>query len=85
MIELRRVVKPGRRVLVVVGNSNIAGVPVSNADISHASATRDWLPRFSTGLTEALPSQSRYLPTPKGENNALGRRMRTETVLTFAA
>ena len=84
MIELRRVVKSGGQVLVVVGNSNIAGAAVSNADIGHASATQvgfTLLKRFD----RALPSQSRYLPTPKGENSALGRRMRTETVLTFAA
>jgi DNA modification methylase len=84
MIEVRRVVKPGGQVLVVVGNSNIAGVAVSNADISHSSATQvgfTLIKRFD----RALPSQSRYLPTPKGENNALGRRMRTETVLMFAA
>jgi hypothetical protein len=84
MIELRRVVKPGGQVLVVVGNSNIAGVPVSNADINHASATQvgfSLVKRFD----RPLPPQSRYLPTPKGGSNALGRRMRTETVLTFAA
>lgn len=84
MIELRRVVKPGGQVLVVVGNSNIAGVSVSNADINHASAIHvgfNLVSRFD----RALPSQNRYLPMPTNERNALGRRMRTETVLTFAA
>ena len=84
MIELRRIVKPGGLVLVVVGNSNIAGVQVSNADINHASASQVGF-TLTNRFDRALPSQSRYLPTPKGESNALGRRMRTETVLTFAA
>ncbi|MEW6596521.1 MAG: hypothetical protein AB1429_03385 [Pseudomonadota bacterium] len=84
MIELRRIVKPGGQVLVVVGNSNIAGVPVSNADINHVSATQVGFTLINR-FDRALPSQNRYLPTPKGESNALGRRMRTETVLTFAA
>jgi len=84
MIEMRRVVKPGGQVLVVVGNSNIAGVPVSNADINHASATQVGFTLINR-FDRALPPQSRYLPTPKGDSTALGRRMRTETVLTFAA
>lgn len=84
MIELRRVIKPGGQVLVVVGNSNIAGVTVSNADINHVSATHAGF-TLTNRFDRALPSQSRYLPTPKGDKNALGRRMRTETVLTFAA
>ncbi|MET3665529.1 hypothetical protein [Caulobacter sp. 1776] len=84
MIELRRVLKPGGQVLVVVGNSNIAGVQVSNADINHVSATKVGF-TLTNRFDRALPSQSRYLPTPKGESNALGRRMRTETVLTFVA
>ena len=84
MIELRRVVKPGGQVLVIVGNSNIAGVRVSNADINHVSATQAGFTLVSR-FDRALPSQSRYLPTPKAEGNALGRRMLTETVLAFAA
>lgn len=84
MIELRRVVKPGGQVLVVVGNSNIAGVQVSNADINHVSAAQAGF-TLTERFDRALPSQSRYLPTPKGDGNALGKRMRTETVLTFAA
>jgi SAM-dependent methyltransferase len=84
MIELRRVVKPGGRVLVVVGNSNIAGTLISNADINHASATQVGFTLINR-FDRALPPQSRYLPTPKGGSNALARRMRTETVLSFAA
>jgi hypothetical protein len=84
MVEMRRVVKPGGQVLVVVGNSNIAGVAVSNADINASSATMAGFSLVEL-FERALPTQSRYLPTPKGEGTALGRRMRTETVLTFAA
>lgn len=84
MIELKRVVKPGGTVLVVVGNSNIAGVTVSNADINEASA-RDVGFTLTKRFDRDLPTQSRYLPTPKDCDTTLGRRMRTETVLSFAA
>lgn len=84
MIELRRVVKPGGHVLVVVGNSNIAGALVSNADINHLSASQAGFTLINR-FDRDLPQQSRYLPTPKGDANTLGKRMRTETVLTFSA
>lgn len=84
MIELKRVVKPGGTVLVVVGNSNIAGVPVSNADINEASARSVGF-ELKQRFDRDLPAQSRYLPTPKEDDTTLGRRMRTETVLSFAA
>lgn len=84
MIELKRVVKPGGTVLVVVGNSNIAGVPISNADINEASARKVGF-KLTKRFDRDLPAQSRYLPTPKEDDTTLGRRMRTETVLSFAA
>ncbi|WP_298742769.1 hypothetical protein [uncultured Brevundimonas sp.] len=81
MREVARVLKPGGQATFVVGNSCLKGVFVKNAE-GVASAAKLF------GLTEVaraereLPQASRYLPVT-GE--ALAKRMRTETVLTFAA
>ncbi len=81
MREVARVLKPGGRATFVVGNSCLKGVFVKNAE-GVASAAKLF------GLTEVaraereLPQASRYLPVT---GSALAKRMRTETVLTFAA
>jgi tRNA G10 N-methylase Trm11 len=81
MREIRRVIRPGGNVLVVVGNSTIKDVNVSNADINLLSAEHVGL-KFGTRVERDLPTRSRYLPIT-GEASALLKRMRTETILTF--
>ena len=83
MKEVRRVVRPGGHVLVVVGNSTIQGVNVSNADINVNSALRHGM-SLTSRVERPLPTASRYLPIGLGDGS-LGKRMRTETVLNFAA
>ncbi len=84
MKELARVAKRGGRVLLVVGNSCLKGVAISNADINVAAAK---LVGFhAAGRSERpLPAAHRYLPSPgtKG-SGSLARRMRTETLLRFS-
>lgn len=81
MSEVRRVLKASGHATLVVGNSCLKGTFIKNADgVARAGAL--------LGLKEVarserdLPQASRYLPTTGA---ALGKRMRTETVLTFAA
>ncbi len=84
MKELARVAKKGGRVLLVVGNSCLKGVPISNADINVAAAK---LVGFdATGRSErALLGAHRYLPLPGARGpGSLARRMRTETLLSFS-
>jgi tRNA G10 N-methylase Trm11 len=84
MKELARVAKKGGRLLLVVGNSCLKGVPISNADINVAAAK---LVGFdATGRSErSLPGAHRYLPLPGARNSgSLARRMRTETLLSFS-
>jgi tRNA G10 N-methylase Trm11 len=78
--EVARVLKAGGQATFVVGNSCLRGVFVRN---SAAVATAAGL----VGLTligeaeRPLPMQSRYLPMT---SLPLGKRMRTETILSFA-
>lgn len=78
--EIGRVLKPSGSATFVVGNSTLKGNFIKNADgLAHAASL--------CGLQEVdrsereLPQGSRYLPVT---GDALGKRMRTETVLTFA-
>ncbi len=79
--EVARVLKPDSKATFVVGNSCLKGTFVKN-DEGVATAARLF------GMTEIartereLPQGSRYLPTT---GVSLAKRMRTETVLTFAA
>lgn len=81
MREIRRVIRPGGSILVVVGNSTIKDVNVSNADINILGARHVGL-NFGTRVERDLPTRSRYLPIT-GDASALSKRMRTETILTF--
>lgn len=80
MAEIARVLKESGRATLVVGNSCLKGTFIKNADgVAYAAKL--------LGLVEIkrserdLPQGSRYLPTTGA---TLGKRMRTETVLSFA-
>lgn len=81
--EIQRVLKPEGRAVLVVGNSNIRGVFVSNANAVLKIAEHIGLECLSNHERE-LPPNKRYLPPPteQGKSN-LTKRMRTESVLTF--
>ncbi|MDP2367243.1 hypothetical protein [Rhodoferax sp.] len=81
--QAARVLKPRGRAVFVVGNSCLKDVFVSNARALIAAASLADLELLQKH-ERALPTASRYLPTPDDNNSALGRRMRTESVLTFA-
>jgi DNA modification methylase len=83
MAELKRVLKPKGRAILVIGNSCLKGVFIENALAVRAAAVR-------VGLTPTkpyerqLPSNRRYLPPPtSSEESDLRKRMRTESVLGF--
>lgn len=85
MQELARIIKKDGRVLLVVGNSRLNGVNISNADINVAAATLVGF-RFVGRAERSLPSSNRYLPMPVfNRTDSLSSRMRTETVLTFCS
>jgi DNA modification methylase len=82
--NMRRVVRPGGSIHMVVGDSLLRGVPLSNSAATVAAAQQSGL-NLTGRATREIPSQSRYLPTPKSSVSKLGRRMLVEHVLSFGA
>lgn len=81
MSEIARVMKESGRATLVVGNSCLKGTFIKNADGVASAGTLLGLREMARSERD-LPQGSRYLPTTGA---SLGKRMRTETVLTFAA
>lgn len=79
--NLRNVVRPGGQVVVVVGNSLLRGASIDNAALIVECGKRSGL-RLVDSTQRTIPARRRYLPTP-AKGNALAKRMREETVLTF--
>lgn len=82
--QISRVLTKSGRAVFVVGNSCIKDVFVSNARGLEVAARLAGLYLIEKSERK-LPSSCRYLPIPSDHTSALGRRMRTESVLTFGA
>lgn len=83
MSEISRVLKSGGRAILVVGNSCLKGSFIKNSGgVARAGAMVGL--RLVRQVERALPDRSRYLPIPTEANAPLGRRIRTESILTFA-
>lgn len=83
MSEVSRVLKSNGRAILVVGNSCLKGSFIKNSEgIARAGAMVGM--RLVRRIERALPDQSRYLPMPAETSAPLGRRIRTESILTFS-
>ncbi len=83
LLEIHRVLRPGGRVVFVIGNSCLHGIFIRNALAIILLAERIGFERVREEERE-LPPNRRYLPPPSvSEQTDLNKRMRTETVLTF--
>ncbi|KQZ61976.1 hypothetical protein ASD67_17680 [Sphingopyxis sp. Root1497] len=78
--EIARVLKNGASATFVMGNSCLRDVFIRNSEAVATAATFAGLTRISE-TERPLPVHSRYLPMTSAP---LGKRMRTETILTFA-
>ncbi|MFZ6769650.1 hypothetical protein ACO0LM_21560 [Undibacterium sp. Di26W] len=78
--EIARVTKPGGTATFVVGNSCLKGIFIQNSAGVAIAASMHGLKELRT-YERDLPSNSRYLPMTK--DGALGKRMRTETIISF--
>jgi DNA modification methylase len=79
--EVARVLKPGGVATFVVGNSCLSGVFIRNSEVLKLAARKAGMTLIEES-ERSLPPSSRYLPISAG--GALGKRMRTEAMLTFA-
>jgi len=82
MLEIARVLKSTGKAILVVGNSCLQNTSVQNSAGVAKAASIVGLRLVHLAARE-LPSQSRYLPIPTHSHNPLGRRIRTEVVMTF--
>lgn len=82
MSEIARVLKPRGKAILVVGNSCLKGTFIRNSEGVIKAASMVGL-RLSRQLERELPPRSRYLPMPADTDNPLGKRMKTESILTF--
>jgi SAM-dependent methyltransferase len=82
MSEVARVLKPSGRAIFVVGNSCLKGVFIRNSNGVIKAAEMVGL-KLLRQVERELPIWRRYLPTPATRNEPLGKRMKTETILTF--
>ncbi len=86
MAEVSRVLKSSGQAVMVVGNSTLQGTFVENSAGVKKAAETNGLRLACPPQVRELPNQHRYLPMPIGDCLApLSKRMRSETILTFAA
>jgi hypothetical protein len=75
--------KSQKRAVLVVGNSSVKGVFLDNTRMISAAAERFGF-REVYRYSREIPANHRYLPPPRAEGDeALGKRIREEVVLTF--
>ena len=82
MVQIKRVMKNDARAILVVGNSCLKSAFIKNSKGVTQAAIAAGL-RLTGEEIRELPPGNRYLPTPRSGASALGKRMRTESILTF--
>lgn len=80
--SLARVTKWNGHLVMVVADSQLKGVPISNAAICVGAATRHGFEMVERTERE-LPTQHRYLPPPTTSTGTLATRMKHEIIFTF--
>jgi hypothetical protein len=80
--SLARVVKRKGHVVMVVANSQLRGVTISNAAICAGALSRHGFALVDES-TRPLPARHRYLPPPTTTSGTLSQRMKDEIVYTF--
>ena len=82
--EVKRILKPGGRLLLVIGNSTTHGTFINTSGLIQALAGSLGL-KLTSARSRVLPDSRRYLPPPNATDagSSLRKRMRTEVVLKF--
>lgn len=83
LTEIARVLTPNGKAVIIVGDSNLRGVFIRNSVAVRELAEQNGLVLVNMSRRR-IPSDKRYLPPPRMQlGQALGKRMRTEVVLSF--
>lgn len=80
--SLARVTKPEGHLVMVVANSQLKGVTISNAAICKGAVRRHGFEVVDERV-RPLPARHRYLPPPATTSGTLSQRMHEEIVYTF--
>ncbi len=80
--SLARVTRKKKHLVMVVANSQIKGVKISNAAICVGVVERHGFELVGETV-RPLPARHRYLPPPKASSGMLAQRMNEEIVYTF--
>ena len=80
--SLARVAKPKGHLVMVVADSQLKGVPISNSAICASAAARHGFDLIERTI-RPLPTRHRYLPPPTTSTGTLSQRMNDEVVYTF--
>lgn len=84
IIEMKRVIKPNGRVVLVIGNSSIRNVFIDNSkSLEYLCKKAGFLPVKKQ--IRNLPERHRYLPSPsyKTSGSKMQKRMKEEVILVF--
>lgn len=81
--SLARVMKPGGKLVLVVADSLLGGVPISNSGICVTTARSHGFSLVNRQIRE-IPARHRYLPPPGNASAPLGKRMKEEIIYTLA-
>ncbi|MFL5953694.1 MAG: DNA methyltransferase [Gaiellaceae bacterium] len=80
--SLARVTRRDGYLVLVVADSQLKGVAISNAGICEGAAANHGF-RLITREERVLPAQHRYLPPPTASTGTLATRMKQEVIFTF--
>lgn len=82
LMEMKRVLKPGGKLVLVLADSVLRGIEVQSSSIFAWIAKQNGF-QLETRETREIPQQKRYLPI-NSSSAALGKRMRHEIIQTFS-
>jgi hypothetical protein len=82
MASIRRKVRANGEVHLVVGDSKLRGITISNSRAAIVASEIAGL-RLTESATREIPNGSRYLPTSGAATASLAKRMMIEHVLSF--
>lgn len=84
ILEMKRVIKPGGQVVLVIGNSSIRGLFIDNSKSLEYLSKQSGFCLVDREIRH-LPERHRYLPAPTNQSSGarMQKRMKEEVILIF--